>query len=132
MELQFCGFQEAVFEVVEVKEHIVLVELRLGIAVVPVQADSSSDLQIRQLAYCALQEFFLSQVVSAPGFTSAPNGIKERRTAQVGLEIAHLVAADCQHTGNRQFALHEMPVEVHKSVIFVMAGAKHADDGLPV
>ena len=132
VELQFCGFQKAVFEVVEVKEHIVLIEFRLWIAVVPVQADGPADLQVRQLAYCALQQFFLRQVVSPACLTSAADSLEERCAAQVGLQIVHLVIADGQHTGYWQFALREMAVKVHKGVVLVLAGAKHSDHGFAV
>ena len=60
VEVEVGGFEEAIFEIVEVEEHTVGVELRLGIAVGKVESTCSPYLYVGQLAYGSHQEFLLA------------------------------------------------------------------------
>ena len=54
MEVQPRRFEKAVFEVIQVEEHAVSVELRLWITVAPVQSAGTSYLYVGKLAYGSL------------------------------------------------------------------------------
>ena len=97
MEIYLGSFQEAILEVVEVEEHGIGIKSRLRIAIAEVETSCTTNLEFWQLTDGASQEFLLMQSIAATGFTTATNGIEQRLTAEVGLNVAQLVAADCQH-----------------------------------
>ena len=93
VEVQSCGLQEAIFKVVQVEEHAVLVELRLRIATAPVQSAGATHLNVRQLANGLHQQSPFLLCVAASSLTSHAQGVEERLVAEVGLQIAQLVVA---------------------------------------
>ena len=71
MEVQFGGFQKAVFEVVEVEQHAVLVKLWLRVTLAEVQSFGTSYLHVGQLTYGVDQQFLFLHIVSAASLTPA-------------------------------------------------------------
>ena len=104
VEVESCGLEEAILEIVEVEEHTVGVELRLRIAVGEVESACSPNLYVRQFAYGFHQQFLLDQRISSSGITSSGYGVEERGGAKVGLQVAHLVVADGDDLRHRQFS----------------------------
>ena len=119
MEVQFGGFQEAILEIVQVKEDRIRIECRLGIAIGEVQFASATYLNIRQLTDGALQELLLLQSVSAASLTTATDSIKQRHGTQVSLQITQLVLADSQDLRHRQLAHGEMTCQIDEGMILV-------------
>ena len=101
MEVELCGLEEAVFEVVEVKEYRVLVEGGLRIAVREIKLTGTTQLDVRQLANGLFQQCLFLQGVAPASLASATDSIEERERSQVGLQLAQLVITDCQHLGHR-------------------------------
>ena len=132
MEVKFSGFQEAVLKVVEVEEHRVDVELRLWVAVREVEPAGTTQLDIRQLADGALQQFLLGQRITATGFATATDGIIQRHRTEVSLQVAQFVVGCGQHLRHRQLALREVARQIDKSMIFVAAGAYATDDAAAI
>ena len=108
VEVETGGFQETVFEIVQVEENALFIEFRLWVAHGKIEVFCTLKLQGRQLANGAVQQFLLFRRVVAAGLAPLPDGVEERRAAQVGLQIAKLVVADGQHLGDGQSALREM------------------------
>ena len=82
LELQFVevdlgGFQEKVFEVVQVEEYAVDIELGLRIAVGVVESAGTSYLDVRQLADGTAQQLLLLEGVAPTSLASATDGIEE-------------------------------------------------------
>ena len=132
MEVETRRLQEAILEVVEVEEHAVLVELGLRIAVLPVESARSTNLYVRQLAYCGFQQLLLVLVVSAASLASAAYCVEERGGAEVGLQIAQSVGALRENVRHGQLALLEVLGEINEGVVLVATGAYDADDGRAV
>ena len=132
MEVEACGFQETILEVVEVKEYALLVKLRLRIAHREIQSTRTTYLYVRQLAYCSFQQFTLLHRISAACITSSLYGVKERAVTKVILQITHLVIADSEHTRHRQFSLHTMLGKTHESMVFLTRCALAPYNGMTI
>ena len=132
MEVDLCGLQETVLEVVQVEEHAVLIELRLRIAVGEVETSGTTDLDVRQLADGTLQQFLLLQGVSSTGLPTTSDSIEEGKRAKIGLQIAQLVVAGSQHLRHRQLATVEVLRQIDKGMILVTTGANDTHHGLAV
>ena len=96
MKVELGGFEEAILEIVQVEEYAVDIELCLRITIGEIEAARTADLNIRQFADGALQQFLLLQCVTAASFSPTPNGIEERSGAEVSLKIPKLVIARSQ------------------------------------
>lgn len=132
VEIKFSGLEEAVLEVIEVEEHTVCVELRLWVAVAEVEPARPADLYVRQLADGLHQQLPLRDIIAAAGLPPPGDGIEERHRAKVGLQIAELVVAHCQHTRHRQAALGKMVAQVYECVVLVAACANGPNHRGPV
>ena len=88
VEIEFGSLQEAILEVVEVEQHAVGIEGRLGITVGEVEAVSTIDLDVRQLTDGATKQLLLFQGITAACLASATNGVEQGRRAEVSLQIA--------------------------------------------
>ena len=128
VEVELGGFQEAILEVVEVEEHGVDVESRLGIAVGEIKPAGTSHLDVGQFADGLLQQFLLGKRITASCLASATDGIEQRQRSEIGLQVAQLVVADGKHLGNRQLPFHEMAIQIDECVVFVTTGADAAYD----
>ena len=65
VEINLCCLEETVFEIVQVKQDIVCIKLRLRVADIPVHATGSSYLDIRKLSYGSSQQFLLLIIVTS-------------------------------------------------------------------
>ena len=97
MKVELGGFEEAILEIVQVEEYAVDIELSLWITIGEIEAARTANLNIRQFADGALQQFLLFQGIAAACFSPTPNGIEERSRTEVGLKISKLVIAGSQH-----------------------------------
>ena len=128
MEVELGRLEEAILEVIEVEEHAVLIKLGLRITVLPVQSACAAYLNVRQLAYGAHKQLFLTLIVSASGIASTGNGVEERRRTKVALQITQSVLANGKDVRNRQLTLGKMLGKINKGMVFVTAGAHDADN----
>ena len=132
MEVELRSLEEAVLKVVQVEEHGVLVERRLGVAVREVELAGAPQLYVRQLADGLFQQRLLGQRVTASGLTTAPNGIEQRHRTEVRLQIAQFVVAHGQHLRHGQLTLREVTGQIDKRVVLVAARADAANDAVSV
>ena len=123
VEIKLSGFQETVFEIVEVEEYGVGVKFRLWIAVGEVKLTGSTQLHIRQFTDGTLQQFLLFQRITATSLTSTTDGIKQRYSAQVGLQVAQLIVTHCQNLRHWQLALGKMARQIDKGMVLVTTRA---------
>ena len=121
MEVELGGLEEAVFEIVQVEEHAVLVEGRLRIAGFPVHARGAVDLDGGQSADGALQQLLLLEIIASAGLAPAFDGVEQRAVAEVALQVAHLVVADGQQPWHWQMALVEMAADGDEGMILIAA-----------
>ena len=105
VEVDFGRFQEAIFEIIEVEHHVLLVERRLRIAHAPVQTLGTEDLQARQKANRRFQKLDFGLVVLTTSLTTLFQRIEKRCRTQIGLQIARFVGAHSKNLGHRQFFL---------------------------
>ena len=78
MEVKLCGFQETVFEIVQVKQHAIHIKLCLRITVGEVEPTGTTDLDVRQLADGLAQQLLLLQRITATSLTATTHRIKQR------------------------------------------------------
>ena len=126
MEVELGSLQETVFEVVEVEQDGIGVELRLRIAIGEVQFVSTIQLDVRQFADGTTQQVNLLHIVTTTSLTTTTNGIEQRGVAQVGLDIAQLVVADSQYLRHWQLLLGKVLGEIDEGVIFITTGTHAA------
>ena len=129
VEIELRGLQETILEIVQVEEHAVLVELRLRIAIAPVQPTCATNLNVGQCTDGVHQQLFFALIITPTSLTSAANGIEERHGAKVGLQVSNFIAANCQYLGNWQLSLGEVAGEIDERMVLVAAGAHHAYHG---
>ena len=132
MEIQICRFQETILEIVEIEEHTVHIKLRLRIAVGPIQPTCTTQLDVRQLTDRLLQEFFLLLIVSTASLSSALDGIKERSSAQISLDIAEFIITHSQNLRHRQLTEIEMISQIHEGVILITARTDNTYHRIPI
>ena len=77
MEIEFCGFQKTILEIVQVEEHAVHVKLRLRITLREVKPARSANLYVGQLADSAYEQFALTYRIPPAGGTSRGQCVKE-------------------------------------------------------
>ena len=132
VEIEVCGFEETVFEIVEVEQHVLLIELRLGVTVLPFEPPCATYLEVGQLPDGLHQQLLFGEVVASTGITSSFQGIEEGAVAQVFLQIAQTVIADGENLWHRQLSLFEMAGEIEKGVVLVEARPHHTDYRMPL
>ena len=132
MEVDLRGLQETVFEIIEVEEHTVHIKLCLGIAVGEVEPAGTAHLDVRQFTDSSPQQLLFLQRVTPTGLTTAAHGIEERHRTQVGLQVAQLIVTGSQYLWHGQLTTVEMLCQIEESMVFVTAGADHADHRLPL
>ena len=93
VEVEFGSFEKAIFEVVEVEEHAIYVELGLWIAYGPVEPAGSAHLDVGQLADDGCEKLFFVLIVPSSRLSSATQGFKEGGMSEVGLEVSQFVVA---------------------------------------
>ena len=91
VEIKAGGFEEAIFEIVEVKEDVHLIQLGLGIADSKVQSLSAEDLQTGQRGQCSPQQEALFLTIAASGLTGRTQGIEEGTRSQVFLQVTPFI-----------------------------------------
>ena len=132
MKVDLCGLQETIFEIIQVEEHTINIELRLRITVGKVEFAGSSDLHIRQFTDCTLQQFLFLKGITSSSLTTTTDGIKKRHTAEVCLEISQLVITGSQNLRYGKFTTAEVLRQIDKSVIFITTSTDNAHNGLTI
>ena len=99
LEVEAGGFQEAIFEVIQIPQDAAAVELGLRIAVGEIHPLGSGKLDGGQQAECLAQQLFLVFIEDA-GLASFLNGVEEQRVAQVFLEVIDVVVRLDEHLRN--------------------------------
>ena len=128
MKVEARRLEEAVFEIVEVEEHIVGIKSRLRVALVPVEALCAAELHLRQSAESGFEQLHLAVAILSARLSSASQRIEEGGTSEVALQVAHLIVVDRQYFGHRELECSEMPGQVDESTVLVAAGAHTAND----
>ena len=126
VEVELGSLQETVFEVVEVEQDGIGVELRLRIAIDEVQFVGTIQLDVRQFADGTTQQVNLLHIVTTTCLTTTTNGIEQRGVAQVGLDIAQLIVADSQYLRHWQLLLGKVLGKIDEGVIFITTGTHAA------
>ena len=106
VEFQSGGFEETVFEIIEVEVDHTLVKGGVQ-APAPVQAFRALKLQAGELFQRPAEQLSLLLAVGA-AFASRGHQVKETGAAQIFLQITHLVLAHGHYRGNRQALLPKM------------------------
>ena len=132
VEVEFRWFQKTILEIVKVEQYTVYVEFRLRIAVRPVKSICALHLYCRQLTNCLHEQLLFHLVVSAASLSSAADGIIERRSSEVGLQISQFVVGNCQHLRHWKFHFPKMACQMDKGMVFVAARANDTDYGFTV
>jgi hypothetical protein len=132
MKINACGLQEAILEVVEVEEHIGLVQRLLRITFLEIQASGTLDLNLRQKGDGTMEQLLLSLRVSSASVASALEGIKEGTVAQIHLQVTQSVCALCHHGRNGQLAFYEMLGKVAEGTVLVHTGTYDTYQRTPV
>ena len=130
MEVKLSGLQEAVLEVVEVKQYGVLVKGRLRVAVREVEVASTTQLDIGQLANGTAQQLLLLQRIAATSLTATPDGVEQRYRTQISLQITAFVVADSKDLRHWQLKVGKVTAQVDEGMVLVTAGSytsHHAD-----
>ena len=91
VEVEFCSFEETVFEIVKIEEHRVNIKLCLRITIGKIKSSCSTDLHIRQFSNGSFQQFLFLKGISASSLTASLNCIEKRCGAQVCLNIAQQI-----------------------------------------
>ena len=125
VKVEFRRFEKAVFEVIEVEEHALLIEFRLRIAVVPVEPPCATHLYVGQLAYGGDKEFLLLVRVSSASLASAFKGVEERSVAEVGLDVAQLVVARRKNLRHGELTLREMLRQIDEGMVLIATCSHH-------
>ena len=81
MEIELCGLQETVFEVVQVEQHGISIKCGLRITIREIKFAEASQLDVGQLSDGATQQFLLLQRVASTSLTTATNGVIQRHRA---------------------------------------------------
>ena len=123
MEVNPCGLEEAVLEVIEVEEDVGLVERRLRITLVEVESPCSEYLHGRQGGNGLTEQLAFLVIVLPTGFASTLQRIEEGEAAEVALQIAKPVLALGHHLRHRQMRLAEMAGEIAEGTVLVEARA---------
>ena len=126
VEIKLGRLQETILKIIQVEEHAVLVELRLGITICPVKPARTADLYIRQLADGIDQQLLLTLIVPATGLAAAADCAKQRHAAKVFLQITKFVVRHGNDARHGQLPLPEMPGKVNESVVLIAARANNA------
>ena len=132
MEINLCGLQETILEIVQVEEHAVHVKLRLRITIGEVQVSCSLNLDVRQFTDSTLQQLLFFQRISATSLPTASDGIKKRCGTEVCLQITQLIVGGSKDLGHRQLQFAEMLCQVDKGMILIPAGTHDAHHSLSV
>ena len=125
VKLQSGGFQETVFEIVEVPHHRAVVELRQREAFVEVQSRCSAELHIGQQPYRFYQQLAL-EGREGPCQAALFDNLVEDGVAQVGLQVCHTVVRDLQHLRHGQAHLAEMSGQIDECLVLGQVGADDA------
>ena len=128
MEIKFGSLQKTIFEIIEIEEYTLDIELGLRIAMGEIETAGTTELHIGQLTDGTLEQFLFLDRITASSLTTATDGIEERQGTQVGLQIAQLVATDGQHLWHGQLSLGEMASQIDESMVFVTTGTDTPDD----
>ena len=78
VKIELSSFEEAVLKVIEIKQHTILVELSLWVAIGEIQPHSASHLYVGQLTDSTSQQFLLLKGITTTSLSPATYGIKER------------------------------------------------------
>ena len=128
VKVQICSLQETVFEIIQVKQHIIDIELRLRIAVFPVESTCSTKLDIGQFTNGSDQQLLLLLVVTATRIASTFQCVKQGNWSQVGLQIPHLVIVNSQNFRHRQLPLREMLGKIDKRMVLITTRSHDTND----
>ena len=128
MEINLCSLQETIFKVVEVEKYRIAIESRLRIAVGKIKSISTCHLNLRQLTDGTTQQLLLLQRVTTTSLTTASDGIEQRYGAQIGLDIAQLIATDSKDGRDRQLAISKVLGQIDEGMVLVATGTDAADD----
>ena len=124
---QVGGFEEAIFEIMEVEERSLRVEPAGREAAREVQPLRACHLYVGQQAERAPDERNLFFGILRPGGASLFQRLIERAAAKVLLEIAHAVVAHGVNFGKGQTLAAEMPGKVDKLPVLFLRLSHHAD-----
>ena len=121
VEINLSGFQKAIFKIVQVEHHTVAIELRLRIAVAPVDCRNTLELHGRQFLYRPKQQGCLFPIIAASFAASSAYGIEQRLAAKIFLNVAHFVIIHSQHSWHWQLLLGKMLGKINECVVLLSA-----------
>ena len=127
-EFQTRGFEETVFEIIQIPHHRARVELRQRVARREVEAPRPHDLHFGQALQGAAQQGRLLLAIRA-GAAAGGQAVEQRGVAQVLLQVIHIVRAAGQHLRHGQPGPVEVPRHGDEGAVFLYGRAFHADDG---
>ena len=119
MEVELCGLEKAVFEVVEVEKYTVSIKGWGGIAVGEVQFACATNLYVRQLADSALQQLLFFQRIATACLATATDSVEKRNISQVGLQVTQFIVADGQDLGYGKLTLGEVTCQIDEGMVLV-------------
>ena len=120
MEIDVRSLQEAIFEVVEIEQHIHLVHSGLRIAYGEVEVLPSKNLKARQLGNGAAQEFLFRLSILTSCLAGRTQSVEERARTKILLEIAQLVHRNRNNRRYRQPLRLEMPCKGDEGVVLLI------------
>ena len=132
MEVETCGLEETILEVIEIEEYVGAVHLGLWIAVREIQTSGTTYLKIGELCDSPAKKFALSLCISTTGLTSILQCIEEAHVTKIGLQIAKTILTLDEYLRDRQLSKGKMSGEIAESMVLVTTRTNNPDDTMTV
>ncbi len=126
-EFEACGFEETVFEVIQIPHNRPLVEADSRITYREIHIFSTCELDVGQSSNGFGQQFLFGRR-ERPGEPAFLDFLEKQGVAEIGLDICHTVVAYSEDFRNRYALFAEMPGHVDESFVFGNRCAENAND----